>query len=162
MKTTIGVYNTHHDAMQAVKELRQAGYPTNNLSVIGKVHANDSDELENKEMKIAGAEVGAGVVIGSTVGILTGVGLFAIPGLGFLFGAGALAGAIAGFDIGLIGGGIISALTLTGIHDDKAQQYEEHLKQGKYLLIAQGSKEEAETAQKILHGYGGHQELDVH
>lgn len=162
MKTTIGVCNTHREAMEAVRELRKAGYPTKNLSVIGKVDADTEDDIEVTDMKVAGTEVGAGVVIGSTLGILTGVGVFAIPGLGFLFGAGALAGAIAGFDIGLIGGGIVSALTLTGIHDEKAKHYDEQLKEGKFLLIVQGSKEEGEQAQKILQAKGGNAGLEMH
>lgn len=161
MKTTIGVYNTHQEAMEAVKELRKAGFPTKNLSVIGKVE-QETDDIETTDMKVAGTEVGAGVVIGSTVGILTGIGIFAIPGLGFLFGAGALAGAIAGFDIGLIGGGIISALTLSGIHDENAKHYEKQLREGKFLLIIQGTKEEAEQAQKILKSHGTDAGLEMH
>lgn len=94
--------------------------------------------------------------------MLTGIGLLAIPGLGFLYGAGALAGAIAGFDIGLIGGGIISALTIPGVKHDVAKEYETQLKEGKFLVIAHGSEEEVNRAKEIMHRHGTHTTLETH
>lgn len=105
-------------------------------------------------MAIAGAEVGIGALAGSVLGVLTGVGIFAIPGVGFLYGAGALVGAIAGFDFGIIGGGIASALTVAGISSDDTKQYEEVLKAGKFLVIAQGNEEEVTRAKNVLETHG--------
>jgi len=163
MKTAIGVYNTHAEAVNALKELQNAGYPTKNVSILGKVNEEDvnRDSFTSNE-KVAGAEVGSTVLLGSTLGILTGIGVFAIPGFGFLYGAGALIGAIAGFDIGLLGGGVISALTLSGVKDDHSKEYETAIKSGKFLLIAQGSEEEVNRAKDILHSHGTHSTLAAH
>lgn len=163
MRTVVGVYENHHDAVQAVRELKAAGYSTKQISLIGKVKdtagLEDPIEEDNVRMKFAGTELGVTAIAGSTIGLLTGVGLFAIPGLGFLFGAGALVGAIAGFDIGLIGGGIIAALTLPGIKGDTAKQYEKEVSEGKILLIIQGTETEAAEANTLLHSHGKHDEL---
>lgn len=158
MNSTIGVYKTHDDAIEALRELKNAGYNTKHVSLIGKAEKSGQGELIN----IAGTEVGIGALAGSAIGILTGVGLFAIPGLGFLFGAGALVGAIAGFDFGLLGGGIVSALTLSGLHKEIGEEYDVAIKQGRFLLIAQGNDEEVEKAKTILETHGKHTALNVH
>ena len=164
MKAAIGVYDTHADAIDALKQLKDSGYPEKSLSLIGKADALEYQVVfrNTNLMNVAGAEVGISAVIGSTLGVLTGVGLFAIPGLGFLFGAGALVGAIAGFDFGLIGGGVISALTVTGIATADVEEYETHLKEGRFLVVAQGSPEEVQKAKDILHGHGRHAGLKTH
>jgi len=163
MKTTIGVYDTKEAAVAAAKELNKQGFSSKKLSVIGRVAKGDADFLEDEElMEKAGKRVGITTLIGSTVGILSGVGVFAIPGLGFIFGAGALMGAIAGFDIGLIGGGLISALSLTNIKGDIAKKYEEHLQEGKFLLIVQGNEEDVKKAHNLLENHASHHALETH
>ena len=156
MKTVISVYDTHHDAVEAVRELQSAGYDPKRLSIVGKT--TDMEEVPevktSKSMAVAGAEVGIGAVAGSVLGVLTGIGIFAIPGLGFLYGAGALVGAIAGFDFGIIGGGLASALTVAGISAADTEQYEESLKNGKVLLVVQGSNDDLAKAKSILHTHG--------
>lgn len=158
MNSAIGIYDSHDKALDAVKELKDADYPVKQLSIIGRADVEVVDEgmhIQSKNpLNLAG--VGIGTTLGAALGILTGVGVFAIPGLGFLYGAGALVGAIAGFDFGLIGGGIASVLATIGIKDEDAEKYRQHLDQGKYLLVAQGSEDEVSKARKILQEHGQH------
>lgn len=162
MKSTVGVYQTHEQALEAIKQLQKKNFPVDKLSVIGKADVIE-DHLKIKSTanrSAAGVEIG--VVAGPILGILTGAGVFAIPGFGFLFGAGALLGALAGFDFGIVGGGIVSLLTTLFTNKDKIVKYHEHLKEGKFLVIAQGTHEEMERAHEILTGHGKHIELDKH
>ncbi len=159
---TIGVYNTHEEALEAVKALRKSDFPLKQLSVVGQAELVD-DHLHMKQkgkLNVLGVSVGA--ALGPVIGVLTGVGLFAIPGLGFLYGAGAIVGAIAGFDFGLIGGSAVSIFSSLGLKKEKALKYEEHLKAGQFLVIAQGSAEEVNQAQEILKSHGTHHDLEVH
>ncbi len=164
MKATIGVYNTHEEAVEAVKELKSGGYPVKHLSIIGKLHTEHVDDKlhisEKYPLKLGGIEVGS--ALGVTLGVLTGVGLFAIPGVGFLFGAGALTGAIAGFDFGLMGGGIASAFMNLGMDENLAKQYQAELMDGKCLVVAHGSSKEMAQAKEILAKHGTHTALDTH
>ena len=106
--------------MRAVQELKTNGFTDKQISVIGHTKGTGTaeDELESqdpehemdKSMKGAATTVGIGAVLGPILGALAGVGILAIPGVGFLVGAGALAGAVAGLDIGLIGGGVVSGI----------------------------------------------------
>jgi hypothetical protein len=88
--------------------------------------------------------------------------MFAIPGVGFLFGAGALAGAIGGFDFGLIAGGLAAVLTTLGMKDDIAKKYHAALVAGKFLVVAHGSKEDVAHAKTLLHELGTHESLETH
>lgn len=158
MKATIGVYNSHTDAVDAVRVLKEKGFPAKHLSILGKAEGmEDNIHIATGEpAKLAAKEVGAAAVIGPVLGVLTGVGLFAIPGFGFLYGAGALMGAIAGFDFGLIGGGVATALTLLGMHNEHAKEMEKYLAEGKSIVVAQGSEEELDKAKSIIEAHGIH------
>ncbi|MEO6901599.1 MAG: hypothetical protein ABI315_00420 [Bacteroidia bacterium] len=158
MKSTVAVYNSHEKALNAIKALGKDHFPMKHISLIGKAELKD-DHVHVKSDDKASTVVP--VAVGSVIGLLTGLGIFAIPGLGFLYGAGALVGAIAGFDFGLIGGMAVE-LTKLGFKKDTGIKLEEHIKKGKFLLIAQGTEEEIQTAKKILHTDGTHLELDIH
>ena len=164
MKATIGVYDTHEKAIEAIKELKNANFPVKHLSIIDKLHTEHVDDKlhisEKSPLKIGGIEIGT--ALGVTLGVLTGVGVFAIPGVGFLFGAGALIGGIAGFDFGLMGGGIASAFINLGMQENFAKQYQADLEKGNYLVVAQGSADEMKHAHEILTTHGTHSTLETH
>jgi hypothetical protein len=164
MNTTIGIYNTHDLAVNAVASLKTAGYPVTQLSIMGLAQEEIVDEdmhlLPKSPIKTTG--LGAGTILGTALGILTGVGIFAIPGLGFLYGAGALVGAIAGFDFGLLGGGIAIVLSSIGVKDENAEHYHNALVQGKYLVVAHGTEDEVKRAGELLHEHGMHLEIASH
>jgi hypothetical protein len=163
MKATVGIYETHEQALSAIHKLKTSGFPMNKVSIMGQtdVHNPHSDADEADITAKAGKTVGIGALAGSTLGVLTGVGIFALPGLGFLFGAGALVGAIAGLDLGLIGGGIFGALSI-GLSKEHHEKYDKYLKEGKFLLVIHGSEAETKHAQEILHEHGEHIELHSH
>jgi len=156
MNSTIGIYDDHDAALNAVASLKENGYPVGQLSIIGLTETEVVDEEMHVTPRnpINAAGLGTGVALGTAVGVLTGVGVFAIPGLGFLFGAGALVGAIAGFDFGLIGGGIASVLSSVGVSNDEAKKYDNLLREGKYLVVAEGSTTDVERAKQLLHAHG--------
>ncbi len=164
MNATIGIYDNHDLAVDAVEQLKNNGYHVSHLSIMGLAETEVIDDkmhiMPKSPIKAAG--LGAGTVIGTTLGILTGVGMFAIPGVGVLYGAGALVGAIAGFDFGLIGGGIASALATIGVKDGNEKKYHDALVAGKYLVIAHGNKEDVDRAKDLLHEHGTHEEIHSH
>ncbi|MFA7274575.1 MAG: hypothetical protein WC044_11950 [Crocinitomicaceae bacterium] len=95
---------------------------------------------------------GAGLVLG----LLAGLSVLAIPGFGFLYGAGAVVGAFAGFDIGMITGGIGTLLATAGLKEDVVDRLTAHLEEGYYLILVKGSLEEVKRAEKLLHTEGTH------
>ena len=164
MNAAIGIYENHELAVEAVRKLKEANYPVSQLSIIGKAETEEVDEKMHispkSPLNVSG--VGAGTVIGTALGILTGVGLFAIPGIGVLYGAGALVGAIAGFDFGLIGGGLASVLATVGVKDEQSKKYHEALEAGKYVVVAHGTSELVNKAQTLLEEHGTHNDVTFH
>jgi hypothetical protein len=162
MKSTVGIFDSHKEALKAVEELQNAGFPVKQLSLVGRADLiDDHMHLRSNEL-IREAPVSVGIILGPIIGVLSGVGILAIPGLGFLFGAGALVGAFAGFDLGLVGGGLISLLTSVGIQKEFAVKYHEHLKVNRYLVIAQGNESDVESAKNYLEKHGRQLELHCH
>ena len=177
MKATIGVYDDQAKALAAIQALKAAGYPETQISILTRSNDEhhpkdtgeseegegiDSDDAYQKPMRIAATGMGIGAIVGPVLGAMAGIGMLAVPGLGILVGAGALAGAIAGLDVGLIGGGIISALAIARVNKHHEDLYHEHLQEGRSLVIVQGTETEIEHAREILHDYDEHMHLDTH
>jgi hypothetical protein len=154
MKSIVGVYASHHDALAAVGELKKAGYPDRQLSLLGKSDLVDNHLHVKASNTAEKAEASIGVVTGVVLGILTGVGVFLIPGFGFLFGAGAIIGAFAGADVGIIAGGITAILTSIGIDEANALKYEKHLNEGKFLVLADGDEAQMKQIHQVLQNQG--------
>ncbi len=151
MKKSIAIFSSHDEAREGLEALMNAGMEMKNFSIIGKAEIVDDQIKVKSNRALIAAPTVAGTVIGTTIGLLTGIGLFAIPGLGVLFGAGAIVGAFAGFDAGIIAGGVSSILVELGVKENQVV-YEEHLQEGKFLMILDGSKTEIEKAENILEG----------
>jgi uncharacterized membrane protein len=150
MEAKIGVFDTHGKALKAVELLIEKGIDAKAISLIGKAEVIDDHIHVRSNEVIKDTPAFLGVGAGVVVGVLTGMGVFAIPGFGFLYGAGAAIGAIAGFDIGLVGGGIATLLTSLGIKKDHIIQYHEHLNEGKFLVMLHGTVEQIAKAESIL------------
>ncbi len=177
MKATIGIYETQQQAFAAIDALKKGGFKKKQISLIHRVaHPKDpkadgesgegpgidSDEVYSSEMKVAGTTTGIGAAVGTVLGVLAGVGVLAIPGLGILVGAGAVAGAFAGLDAGIIGGGIISGLAIAGMNEHHEKLYHEHLEAGHYLVMAHGNEDEITKAHKLLDDFGQHLHIAMH
>jgi len=159
MKSQVAVYETHKKALDAIKVLNDSGFPMAHVSLLGKADmADEHIQIKSLEaVKDAPAFLGAGA--GAVVGLLTGIGVFAIPGFGFLYGAGAVLGALAGFDLGIVSGGVLTLLATLGIKKDNVVKCHEHLNEGKYLVVIKGSLLEVEKAEQLLHTEGTHLEF---
>ncbi len=151
MESKIAIYASHQQALEAVNSLKEAGFPVNQVSLLGEAQVID-DHLYLKSLEpVKNLPLAVGTIAGIVTGILSGIGIFVIPGFGFLYGAGAIIGAIGGLDLGLIGGGLATILLHVGIKKDEVIKYEEHIKEGRFLVIARGTEKEITKAENILH-----------
>lgn len=159
MDSKIAVYDTHQKAVSAIKALKESGIPLENISLLGKAEIlEDNIHVKTIEtVKETPAFIGIGA--GAILGLLSGIGVLTIPGFGFLYGAGALIGLIGGLDLGIIGGGLVSLLAFIGFKEDIVIRMDEHLKEGKFIVITKGSLEEVEKAEHVLHTEGTHLEI---
>lgn len=121
------------------------------VSIVGQAEiVEDKIHLKSNKPLISATPLIAGSTIGTVLGILVGIGTLAIPGVGFLFGVGAIVVAFGGFEIGALAVGIGSIFLNLGLDDHEVVKYEQHIKDGKYLVVIKGNETEIETAKNIL------------
>jgi hypothetical protein len=153
MNTTVGVYATHEKAIEAVLELKRAGYPVQQVSLIGKAAIIDDLIHVKSNRWVKNAPVIIGAILGPILGIITGVKIITIPLLGFLFGTGAVLGALAGFSLGIACGGVVTLIATLIIKSRLVLKYHERIVEKGFQVIAHGNIEEVTKAGEILDGY---------
>ncbi len=162
----VGIFSNRSDAEHALRELRDAGFDMDKVSVIAKdadrvgnvggVEAQD--KVGNKADEGAAAGAVTGGVLGGLTGLLVGLGTLAIPGVGPILLAGevatALATTAAGAGIGAAAGGLLGALIGLGIPEERARVYNDRVSGGDYLVMVEGTQAEILRAETILRNRG--------
>lgn len=156
-QSIVGVYQTMEQAEEAVRKLDQGRYPIKQVSIVA---ANLQTEKEVRGFIGAGdfakGGAGTGAWVGGFFGLLTGGAILFVPGFGPLVVMGSLAAVLLGMaegaGLGAAGGGLLGALTGWGISKQHILKYEDHVKGGKYLVVAHGDADEVARAQTILQG----------
>jgi hypothetical protein len=138
-------------ALKLVDEVKAAGFPNHNISVLMSDKSSTADfakETNTKSPKdgaLAGAKVGG--LLGGTLGLLVGLGTLAIPGVGPFIAAGPLMGALSGTAFGVAVGGITGTLVGLGITEVEAKRFESKLKAGNVLVAVH--LESADQVQRV-------------
>ncbi|WP_414578749.1 general stress protein [Anabaena sp. CCY 9402-a] len=158
-RRAIGVFPHRRDAEVALAELRNAGFPMNQVSLIAKDtkdHGTPGVDrgIGNKADEGAKAGAATGGVFGGLGGLLVGLGALAIPGIGPVIAGGAaataLATTVAGGAVGAAAGGIVGGLVGLGIPEDRARVYSDRFQRGDYLVIVDGTEAQIHHAETIL------------
>lgn len=166
MQSVIGVYGTISQAEDAVQALDQGGFPIQHISVVAQDLQSEKEVhgyVTAGDLAKGGATTGAWM--GGLFGLLIGAAFIWVPGFGPLLIAGPLAamllGGIEGAVAGAAGGGLMGALIGWGVSDKHILKYEEHVKGGKYLVIAHGTDDQVMVAHDILR-HTDVEEVNVH
>jgi hypothetical protein len=154
-RSIIGVYDTLAQAEEAIGTLDRGGFPIRQVSIVASDLTNErkiNGYVTVGDVATQGA--GTGAWLGSLFGLLVGAAFIWVPGFGPLVVAGPLAAVIAGGVEGAVagaaGGGLLGALVGWGVSKEHVLKYEENLKGGKYLLVANGSSDEVARGAEIL------------
>jgi hypothetical protein len=165
-QSVIGVYGDMPQAEDAVRALDNGGFPIRQISVVAQDLQSEKQVhgyVTAGDLAKGGATTGAWV--GGLFGLLVGAAFIWVPGFGPLLVAGPLAamllGGIEGALAGAAGGGLMGALVGWGVSDKHILKYEEHVKGGKYLVIAHGTSDQVMMARDILR-HTDVEEVNVH
>jgi hypothetical protein len=159
MKTSdqsVYVFDSHHDAEDAIRSLGKAGFDVKQLSLVGKGYHSEEHPIgfysTGDRIKTWGA---TGAFWGSIWGMLVAPAVFLLPGVGVLAMAGPVVSVLVGaLEGAMLAGGIsvlAAALKSLGVEDDQVLKYETALKADKYLLMIHGTPQELSKAQTVLH-----------
>lgn len=163
-KTVTRLFDSHTDALAAVRELKNAGIDEDRISLVASNadnwHNGDSDgDGESDAAEGAGKGATTGGLLGGGAGLLAGLGMLAIPGLGPVVAAGWLASTAVGAAIGAVAGGatggILGALKDAGHTDEEANVYAESVRRGGSLVSVRVDDDEAMRVTNILQASNG-------
>lgn len=159
-KSVLCLCDTEGQAEQIVENLKIAGFPNNDISVLFPDKGGTRDfahEQHTKAPEGAAAGGGTGLAVGGVLGWLAGIGSLAIPGVGPLIAAGPIMAALAGAGIGAAVGGLSGALIGIGIPEYEAKQYETKIKGGNILIsVHSENSDERDRAKDIFERAGAH------
>ncbi len=153
--TAVAVYPDHGEAEAAVRALQHGGFDMRKLSIVGADYHSEEDVVgyynTGDRMRTWGKN---GAFWGAIWGVFFGAAFFIIPGLGPIMVAGPLVAAIVGAlegaavvgAVGVLGAGLVGI----GVPNDSVIRYETAVKAGKFLVIAHGTRGEADRAKDIL------------
>ncbi len=136
-KAVMCIVQTRGQAEAVVDQLHNAGFSTNDISVLFPDKSGTKDFAHKHSTKapegaIGGASMGG--VVGGTLGVLAGIGALAIPGLGPFIAAGPIMAGLSGIAAGATVGGIAGALVGMGIPEIEAKRFEGKIKGGNMLV----------------------------
>jgi uncharacterized membrane protein len=152
---TVAVYATHGDADAAIKSLQKAGFDMKKLSIVGKDFRTEEHAVgyynTGDRVKFWGK---TGAFWGGLVGILFSSAFLVIPVVGHIIVLGPLVSSIiSGLEGAAVAGStsaLFAALVGLGIPKDSVIQYENDVKAGRFLVLAQGTPEEVNRAKGLL------------
>ena len=149
MQTVTGLFDIYDHAASAVRSLKDAGIPSEDISIVA---SNASGAVHEHDDEGGGAATGAGlgVATGGGIGLLAGLGSLAIPGIGPVIAGGWLLTTAVGAAIGLASGSIVGALLKAGVSEEDAHVYAEGVRRGGTLVSARLDEARAEAANAIL------------
>ena len=152
MITISRLYDDYDIAARVVADLERAGLPHDDVSVVAsnaegwydrdrtgsRVDPSHDKDHDGRDDRAEGAAAGAGIgaTLGGVAGLLAGLGLLAIPGIGPVVAAGWLASTAAVAAAGGTAGGLIGALTQSGVSEREANVYAEGVRRGGTLVTA--------------------------
>ncbi|HMM21621.1 MAG TPA: hypothetical protein PKA10_12960 [Selenomonadales bacterium] len=157
-QSVVGVFNSRRAAEQAVQQLRQQGFTSEEISIISKKQSKDGG---GKDTELVDDDITDGALTGGTLGgiggLILGAGALAIPGIGPIIAAGPIAAALSG----AVAGGITGGLVDWGIPAEVSRQYEQSVAQGGTLAVVRTTAQKVNQAAQILRQTGA-QDVQSH
>jgi predicted lipid-binding transport protein (Tim44 family) len=136
--TLVGVFTDFTHAEQAIEELRNSGFTSDQVGFI----AEDPTKMEAPPVESgtqAGKDAAVGATVGGVIGAALGLGVAAVvlPVAGPVIVGGLLAGALGGAFTGGASGGILGALIGLNVPEEEARHCEQQFHSGRSLVTVQ-------------------------
>jgi hypothetical protein len=158
MKTIVGVFSSINQAERALSDLMATGVPSDGTHLIAGNDKHRHDDYIDKSKKGAqstGAAAASGASFGGGLGIVASLITLAIPGVGPIIYGGAMLTVLTGLAVGAAGGGLLGTFKNMGMSHEEAPLYEEAVRRGAVLAVAQVDDDRAHDAIEIMSSHGG-------
>ncbi len=155
-RVQVGVFEDAEDARVAVRELRDAGFPEDEIGLLTHDEKGNPEVTSFKDME--GNKAGKGAAIGAAAGAgggaLWAIGIAAglLPAIGPVIAGGVLAAIAVSAGAGAATGLVVGAFVGLGVSDEEAAYYDEEFRKGRTIVVVQSDRE-PDTAFRILRGH---------
>lgn len=149
----VGVYEDAEDARLAIRELRDEGFPEDEIGLLTHDARGNPEVTTFKDME--GNHAGKGAAIGAAAGAgggaLWAIGIAAglLPAIGPVIAGGLLAAIALSAGAGAATGLVIGSFVGLGISDEEAAYYDEEFRKGRAIVVVQSDRA-PDTAFRIL------------
>jgi hypothetical protein len=172
MNTVAGIFQTREDATRAVEELRRLGLSDENLSLLapGTTAPQAEADVETSDTEQPGMGNALGGLVGGAMGAAGGMTLGAaaasllVPGVGPIMAAGIVGAALfgaGGAAAGMAAGGALEDTIAHGLPHDELFVYEDALRQGRTVVIAQVEDDEQAKGARLALDAAGAESVDA-
>ena len=160
-----GLYRSSADAAHAIRLLKDAGVPADDISLIARHNLEKEGLVEEPHSKAPeGLAIGAagGGAVGALIAGLAAAGTIATGGAGLgLVVAGPLVAALAGAGAGAAAGSVVGGMIGAAIPETELNAYEQAIKEGS-VLIGVKAEGDARMIVKTALEVAGAQKIAVH
>lgn len=155
--TVVGVFHNQHEAQEAIRDLRAAGFREDEIGLIAHDEEGGRHETREEHGSKAGEGAAVGAATGAGVGALWAVGIAAglLPAIGPVVAGGILGSVLASAAGGAVAAGLAGALIGLGIPEEEAKYYENEFRSGRTLVTVKSSTRRDE-AWAILQRHGAY------
>jgi hypothetical protein len=164
MTKITGLYKSSDDAAYAIRILKDAGVPADDISLVARRDLEKEGLVEEPHSKAPeGMMLGAagGGALGALVAGLSAVGTIATGGAGLgLVVAGPIVAALAGAGAGAAAGSVVGGMIGAAIPEAELNAYEQAIKQGSVLIGVQ-AEGDAQQVVKVALKVTGAQKIAV-
>lgn len=160
--TVVGSFANRTEAQDAVRSLREVGFPEEQIGILGKrmeYHGETTshsglpnDPTHSRWEEGTGVGAAAGAVTGTGLGLAVAAGL--IPGVGPVIAGGALMALLASAGVGATVGTVVGGLIGLGVPEDEIGYYQDEMTSGRVLVSVEAGDRRAEVVE-ILQRHGG-------
>jgi hypothetical protein len=141
----VGVFDTVLQAEAAVRDLQQAGFTMDQISLVTRHIDEQSDvgkELNYGDDSLRDAAIGA--TLGGLMGVVSDAAIIMMAGVGTIIATGPILVA------GVVAGAFLGALAGWGVHSANIRKYESLVQEGKVLVVVDGDPEQVADADRLL------------
>lgn len=139
-KHIVQTYRTEQEARDAVNRMKGEGYSSEEISIISRFEGEVGAVAEKmdaaSENQPANTDSG-GEELFVQAGLFASGGTVGIPGIGPSFAAGPFAAAMTGDLTEDDHDRLVNTLTNMGVSEDEARQYENDIREGKYVVLVE-------------------------
>ena len=162
IKTIIASFDGYPAAQQAMRDLMDNGYMACDIGIVASNSQKDvpvDNGAPDDTGHAASDSALTGGVVGGAAGLAASLAALAIPGIGPIIAAGPLVAMLSGAGAGAVAGGLLGALTDTGVPEEHANYYAEAVRRGGALVTVKVDESRADLASGILKANGA---IDLH